>query len=869
MLDESSAVSVLNRNSFESIWNSTQSEARVNIGLDVVSPRLQKGYVNFRRAVVGLPTTDLGMAYYMPFDLLSVWSSKLQSNTWYNLTKFLNLTQTRLTLYDAGGRMVPLSQAWVYIYEASEELIIFVSKKGLGYIPNGLSTQLYLTAYTNPKIQNPVTAYSYVLSDNIYDRKKQLEDLNTKISNTVPNQITLIQNGFQVDPKGSITYSGGDCLELILDRNVMCVFSVYVDNNTTGYQSTLYPGYREIIHCPKDLNPQNYIVTHDAITLYVRDRATNRGVYFHRTNPVSVEQITHNDISMDRASIDAIKIAMDASDVEVYAIYRNPYDPNVLPYDVNLIRDLYLCPDADIPQHLRGAIDSSLTCWLATTLEASPFLTMMFSNTDDTSTSKLQQYEDGLGFFGVCDILGANIATGTFYKSEVVVSKPFALMNLDTIPFVYLNGRKVPQRSVGWATRNSGSMSIDVDQAYGNDGDRLTVALYTNVPLKPVRFTPTQDVPTITLASDEYDLYQEVNLDTPVTGFKTTATVGYKPIIVGGSLVHTETNTDGTITYAFAQITGAAYVFYPKTFMFGEDVHLDTLIDNKESLVFPITVEASDNTPIPLLSRPCVNVFLNGYSLIESLDYTFTPYVLADGTIVLSDLVLCNRRWLEATNFDNTLELFVHSDVELNADTGYAYSNVLPRTQRPSLWYSHIGTAIVDGVVVTDVDDAGMWLVGTNIRDGAPYRLSSTFINSLNDILDPKEEVESSAILDQIDTYLERQVPQPPAVLPIKQQHQLYSPYLTAIIKDIVDGVFQPVYYSNRVTFLKQFSAYDYLKERDPTLSDNGLVDKRFCAIGAAYAQYSVKTPLLITIIQTLISSMGIGSSGTIGDTLV
>lgn len=870
MLDKVSAVTALNAYSFNAIWNSTQSERRVNIALDVVSPRMQTSSITFRRAVVGLPTTGMGMVYYASFDLLSVRSGSLQTNTWYDLTKFLNLTQTKLSLYDSTGHLVPLSQVWFYIVEASNEFILFVPKRGLRNVPNGYSTAMFLTAYYNAKTDTRLQAWSYRLSTDATTRHTQVMNLQNDLASLDMSKVTLIQNGYEVDPNQPITYGADDCLDLIYDENIMASFVVDVDTNITGYQSALYNGYRELIHCPKTQNPNNWIVTHDAITMYVRDKNSNRGVYLHRVPDNSVEQVTHNDISIDRMFLNALMAGLGAESISVKVIYHEPYDPHVLPLDVSLIQDLYLCDDDTIVQHLRGAIDPiNLPFWKASSLESSTFLDMMFNNTADTSDTTFAKYTEGLGYFGVSSALGGNVYSGTYRGSEMVITKPFALRNTDALPLVFVNGRKVPQAKIAFGIMNSNQMAIDIDPALVSIGDAVNIVIYTDSVLKVTEFTPTVDAPFITVADQDFTLYERVAVE-DTAGFFTSTVVGYQPVTIDGDLIKFIANADGSYDLAFDRtLFQGTYVVIPNVSMYGVSFDLDDYIENMAPIILPLQTTSSVGVSMPLLRTDSVDVFVNGYALVKDVDYTLTPAISSSGATVFTDLVVTNRGYLDITKTGNIIEIFVHTDQTLSVDSGYVYNGILARTDRPSVWFPNIGTAFINGLLTTGLTDDGAWLVSPNTNNGALFTLKTQVPSPLKSILSDVDETSELVTIKAIDTYLGRNTPAPPAVMGISSQHQLYSPYVMAIITDICNGTLSAVYDANRETFMAQFSAYNYIKERDPTLLQSGAIDRKFCSVSAAFAQYPKTTVLATRIIQALIAAVGIETDATLGDTFV
>lgn len=868
-------VRYLNEYLFNTVWNSVSDEYRVNLTLYPLRDTLQSNIVSLRRTVVGLPTTDTTyMTYYFPFALLEG-SVTMAYNTWVNALDILNTGQTRLSLYDTNGRIIPASKIWILLPEGTDNAIVAIAKRGMTKcLADGINSTVYLTAFKDSNLTEKMTGYCYDLNGltgtNLTNTVTSITKLITSCLAENANGVFLYINGYEYDATNYPTLQSGDFVDVILDMNVFGQYTVTVDDNSTGYQSTLYNGYREILHCPKAINPTNIIFTHDSATLAVRNAETGQGVYLHRQSDVSVKQITHNDISVDRQVLNALTTGLGASTVTVNVRIRKSPAPRTLQPDACFIEDLYLLDDATIISMLQGSGDSTMTFWGADYIENSSYITLMYSNSDVLDPTRLATYVAALGYYQIAAVLSGNIYSGTYQDSVFVISKPLVMQGTTTVPMVYINGRKVPQASITYRDISTTKMEIYLDTGYpASQGDSVLIRLFNGGSGAYTRFSPLASGSSITMSRSDLVVYQEVAVETPAVGYKRQSSVTYVPVPQSSTTYQIFTNTDGTYAVTFMPaMFGNNYIIQPEIFMYFESYDIDTMLADVDTLVFPVYVGDNTGVDIPMLGQGSAEVYINGYQCVNGVDFIFNPLTSGNGT-ALTDVIVTNRNLLKPNMTGNLVEVFIHSDVELSLDVGYAVNNLLYRNDRPSIWYSQVSNITVEGVQKTDVSDNGMWLTSESaVANGALYQMSVIYPKQVVDLLSDYSGVSEQQRLLAIDTYMARNVPQDPAIIPVSKQHEVYSPWLTAIINDMVNGKFSAANDPNLQTFLLQFSAYDYLKDRDPTLSASNLIDRRFVAVSTSYANFAATTALNTIIIQKLIQNTLVTANSNLGDTL-
>ncbi len=867
-------ISYLDEYCFGTVWNSVHEESRVNLALSPLHDRLQTSSTQFRRVMMTLPVLGVSyMTYYFAYTLVQE-LIPLPINVWVNSQDVLNKSQLWISIYDANGRVIPMDRVWMIRPQYSTDVIVIVEKGAMiACASNGLSTALYLTIFKGVSAARPMQAWSFNPTNGT-TLKSQLQTIAQTLSsallqNTAGTILTV--NGYEYDPTQSPAIKTGDYVDILLDLNVVTVYSTVIDLVPGGYQSSLYNGVREIIHCPKLQNPNQQIWTHNSATLHVRDVASGRGVLLHRTSPVSVKQITHNDISVDRTVLNALIAGLGSSQVTVVTRQRAMAVPNILMDDAYYLADLYLCDDATIIQLLRGAGDATLGFWQASQLEQSSYIGLMFSDAYILDASRLSLFITALGYYNTGTVLCHNLYQTIYQGAVFAIEKPYIYQGAAVTALAYKNGRKLPQSGVNAYPISSRKLAIDLSESlYVRKGDAIEVCLLEGGSLNPIRFTPTLTSPSVTVSYLDLVVYCEVPQTTAQIGYKRQSLVAYTEIVVGSRTFAVYTNTDGSYEITFyPSLYGVTVLLQPGTFMHTTSTVIDTMIANDQPLVLPVSTLASDGTTVPVLSYGSSEVYVNGYHLVEDIDYALQP--LSDNAgVYLLDVIIANKNFLNLQKNGNTVDIFVYSGERVSTDLGYAVQNILPRQSRVTLWYSGLARSSVEGVLAFSLTDDGVYMVSpTAIKDGSVFELSVTYPRALLDVLSAYSPVADQQRLALIDTYLDRTVPAPPAVIPITQQHALYSPYILAIANDIVNHGFIAVNDPDDQAFLRQFSPYAYLQSRDPTLSQNNAVDRRFVSIAAAYSELPITSPANAIIIQRLISLILLTTNAALGDVLI
>ena len=861
-------VNYLNGYCFEEIWSAVGAQYRANFQLTSVETRLQSNVFIYNTAVVGLPTTGMYRVFY--FDqtaLRGSWNKK--DGVWYSTDYIANHTGLKLSVYDVNGHLMPMSQVWIMTPKIGNVFFIALDKNALvSCIPQGITTDIYMTVFKTAQLgQTPWQIYSVLVNNPI-----QVEGIIFE-ANKYTGTTVVINGSTYTDLTLLPGIANGQYVDVIADPTILTTYVVSVDETNNGYQSTLYSGHREILHCPKAQNPNNLILTHDNATLFVRDATSKVGVYFHRCDPDSVHQITHNDISASRNTINGFKAALNSSTVEVVVQVRGLINTRTLIEEADWINELYFSDDAQIIQLLRGELGDNLTFWEAATLEQSQYIQLMFNVGDSLSTVVLQDYIDALGYYEVCAILSRCIYSGTFTPRDLIFKRSFIQSNKDITPLVYVNGVKQLQTNINVSYFDSTKVGVSLSNEE---------VLPVNVPciirtldagsLIPILFMPTASNPSITLPLGYSSVvYQQNAVDTQ-TGYKRSSDTAYTVVPLSGTTYQVfENNGQNEINFNTGCF-GKTFVFLPQSFMWYQSHTIDTLLSTGAPLIFPLTTTDENGNVYPLLNYSNVEVYINGYYLVQDVDFTVATVrdPNSDG-LMMTDLLVSCASYLELQKTGNTLEIYVSTDYALSRDEGYTNNNILARENTISFWFPQIGSAFIEGQPTIGLEDYAVYMQSSKpVGNGSLFSLKPTLPSIIQEALEAYSPVNDEETIEAINTFYDRTVPPLPPLVVVEVEHRLYSPFLSAVMQDMVNGVITPVMDPNEESFLAQFSAYDYLKNNDPTCSDaNPAVNRNYLSIAACYTQPPSMSITDTQIIQKLISLTLITKPVVIQETLV
>ena len=859
----------LNSTYFDGVWNTPQDHGRANVALMPVSTYLQTGAVAIDLSVVGLPTTD---AVYVVYKApISFFSRYIQFTEFAWMSDADVFTQFGITLFCHGttGRKIPYGETAFYFDSLKNIVIIAINRIYATKCIGQTYPALYISLYKDTSRATPIVAQTLtVTTTNAASVTSAISYAHT----TFPYGTSIYVNGWLYDPSYVPSLNAGDIVEIISDPDIVGYCDLYIDDNQTGYFSTRFGEYREVLHIPKLLNPNNYVITHDTLDLGVFDSTTHKGVYGHRIDPHTIESVTHNDFSMSRSVLTAHQNDLGAQGVYVRIWVRFATSPKKLTDEAHHISDLYSLTDTEIKLQLAGLSTHQINEWKAAALEQSTYLPLLYQFNGFSSSNILQQYVQAMGYFSVASTLSQAMHHTVYNGALLTITKPRRLVGYDCDGVVYINGRKAPLSSYRITNASAWTITLGFTAtSYIPIGARVSVYVTEAGGFTPVSFSPTAEVPSITVPGDDYGLVKVVSYSTPQSVWGTPLSLGYEQIAVSTADYHVVVNTDGSATYTVMPMhygqTMYLVPFYGLTTL---SYPIDTFLSTSSPVIIPLTMQDTTGVTLPLLGYGTLDVYINGYKLIEDIDYTCEPLYGQFSDILQTLLVVSNQDYINLVTPGNTLEVVIMGDQVVSHDAGYVISNQMHRNLPPMVWSESAGRAFAHGMLV-DVNESGNTATCTTTQsDGVPYSIDWLIPYSVTKLLTQQSPSSDISLRTRIDRALDLVAPTYPTTVMISHLYALYSPYLARIITDVATGVLTIVDEPKDDAFLNQFSHYAVLYSRDPVIGGaNSLIDRRFVSLAAHYVNLVAHDATQMIQVQRLINLLLIYPSPVINEVLV
>ncbi len=598
------------------------------------------------------------------------------------------------------------------------------------------------------------------------------------------------------------------------------------------FLSTLDKNYRKYIL----LSPTNYGVIDffDDLDVYIvkKTATTYKGVLVTRFKSTTVRQITHNCYSIDATVVRTIidshpTLFADLDDVHFMLIARDSGNAPGLNHQANRIEELYRLDRAGILEAMSG-VNSLVPEWRADALEASDYCKVMRSTVKEITETLV---ETAYGYNAA-----AAVGEPMFHYTENVSGQyqlnvpPTFLLTDSTNStnrsyFVYdQNGLLIDYyQQDNTASRivldQSKGIPARVETIHGQLSESLDGCYYDNI------------VESVDLTYWGYRCYTcSLNNGTPneiwvdVTGdlfyeFEAVGPNGLPRIVWNQSVL------DSYGLYPCVKIGKYTHVF-TKTFDSSkwQGVLYATVLSN-------VVFQGESQTKAQRLEPGSVDVWVDGYNLIEGLDYIIkwpNIYICRRMANPLdytqSTITVRTRGWCEPDTGKHRppREVGWVSDNKLSLNGTYD-----PRRDRNI-------RLVVDGQLTgTDAvvwsEDAGTTEFVSAAVDGRAYAVTDvyTVVEPWTGQTTVEYRAASYAVDNRVSAYLTPRLAEPTEVLPTVngQRWGLYSPFLSAILfamtanEWLKNGELSVQWDNNNVA--EWIAPYKYLLDYDPCLLDH------------------------------------------------
>ena len=848
----------LNATYFQQLWNAPRENARANVRLEKVATRVKTGVVPIGQSVVGLPTTDTVYAVYQTGYRVFGQYINLPDNVWVLAKDYLSSANMSILLYGISGRTAPVDLTYIRYMSERDKVLVAVPVKHTKQCIGELYPTMYLTVFRDLTRATPSQSRYYV-AGSLLTGSTPTATIVADIANAYaqyPDGTYVTVNGWVYHPAHAPTIVVGDIVEINIDPDIIAAIDITVDDNHTGYYSSVYEEYRELIHIPKSVNPQNVLINTDNLTAIVYDPATNKGVLGHRVATHAVEPVTHNDFSMSRTAITGFTQSLSAVTVKVRLLVRFPVDRNYLNEDVNHLKDLYSLPDAEILNQLLGLSTKQIAEWKASALEASPFLTLLAKDDRKSLTQAIPAFTAAMGYYDVGSVVGQQIRYYTYKNSRVKIVKPKRLFGYRCQAIVYANGIKIPESRYTITDYDSQSFLLGFSLGSGvGAGDRICVYILEEGYRTAQGVQPVTATPSFEFDSDDYAIFEKVAYTDPKPVWGGTASYGYRRMPKGDADYVVTSTADGGSLFTFRmKHFGKSFYCIPQYGLNTATYDLTDRILHKNPIVIPLTTIDNLGATIPILGYATIEVYLNGKRLILDLDCVVKPVLDDDGFILQNLLTITNCDYLNLEGGENRVEVCVHGDTVVSQDTGYVIENKLFREELPMIYSKSSSRVYVRGVLQENVSESGnVATIQGEYDNGAPFLMEHYLAYGAEKLMRSVSPNQDINLRSRIEHVLGITPPVFPDTIMISHLHALYSVFLAKIVTDVGEGSLVIKDEPSDAGFLRQFKDYVLLLDRDPVVgSATSLVDRRFTTLAAHYANFGVSDPVQMERVQRL-----------------
>lgn len=738
-------------------------------------------------------------------------NDSLPFNEWINFHDTIKQGKTVIDMYTVNGMIVPRFICY-YMFTQDKNLI-------LAFKDNNLKTfscnndQFFLRIYDNSWLESvEATQQDYTLScygkyiqntTDIIDITNAYKEAIKSKGHTLP-----YKNGYLIDKIDPSTIAIEDYVEFIQDGSIK-IIKTFDESVLLSFDSVLDDIKKYLIHYP--LEEDNMINYQDDVDVYIRtidSLGKSVGLFYNKNNPNAIRMVTHRDYSLSVSYIRAyMQILTDLFPVNktnrpfwVDIYIRKSGLTRPLVFESNYLHYLYKLEDNDIQRALLG-IDSNVPFWNAAELENSSFCKIMRSHSNKITHDLAI---DAFGYNAGSILLGDTPKKPYDHQGNKVIDLPVDLRTLSTAYEYDTDGKLIDSYPISimdkYVVKNSNCSLVEV---LGGSSNIQTGDIYANDTL-PIDTSREYRVYLGYMVGDE--LIENPWKDITDSNLYT---IENNVISWGGSA------TDGHVIMVRYLDSFLDYSFTVN--------HSDGL------LLFPIKNQIKINQQLKLetLMVPFgeLDVFLNGYSLIENIDYFINyPYIS-----------ICNKKFLnEGDETGQVIRIrfrgFCTKDLQryIAKDIGFVIDGVLSDNNIFDIRDDKVLRLVSGGKVISKSDlkfsEDTPAIYVNDPSNGLPYSIRDILVNTkkvLNvqtypykEIAEAKDKIVSDYMtLKHVKPFKEN-------INVIQELYQLVSPFISKIIYSLINGSIPEDNINGQkldnMTVIEICKPYEYLLVMDP-----------------------------------------------------
>lgn len=754
------------------------------------------------------------------------------SKTWISMMDICNTKHTTINIYNRNGISIPLHSVY-YNYTISGDLVIAI-KENTSIPIDWVAEQLYIRIYTN----------AYFLSNTVVPLKPNVFGgtlttaldvtifVNTCATYTGIGKLFIYVNGYLVDSATMFNIYPGDTAEAVWDASVLKTVDISVDTLTT-FNSLLDNKSKYLLHYPNDgVNAIEYWDDNDIYIVNKLNPQRPLGVFYHNNAIDATRMVTHRDYSIVVAYVqDHINVLSAGANViipnnqlSVRLIIRRPATVKPLSFNSSLINELYKLKDADIVRTMTGNVLGPVI-WSASALESSGYTAMMRSSYQDYikgiySASDVY-VKQAYSHNNVAVLMANTPQLPAIVNTILTVNVPSGLQSYSTVYEYDANGLYLGNYPIVAAAIyhpfNPTCAMVEILKGVGgiHNGWILSNPTLVNVVKTDIKLLqPTRDLLVYVRPIN--------NLGTPTGAWVIQNRID--PLLVSNNMLLLSNMPMPSLTEYLIRVD-SKFLCYDTIINIINGVYSFTL--EEQITLNGVNTLMSLQNPLLML-----DIFLNGHSLIEGVDYVL------NGTLV----TILNIKWLltNGTGPQNIHVRYLGLDQNIDyanvaggtVDKGWVAYNMLSNNNRYDFTEGIVQRVVVDGKVVSKsaivFSDNHVGVGVPNVLNGTPYSVTDLpistayFLNNVgtSDLL--INEYKSERVMyKNVANYMNSLLPQFPrtGLSAIPNKYSLYSPFISSLINALVTSVISinslmPNLTDNEIVAICQ--PYEYLLVSDP-----------------------------------------------------
>jgi len=771
---------VLRRFVVENIWCTPDQDYQSIYKPQKITPK--NGvfkHVRTLRDQYRLPTDDQYHVFQIgqvPPKLLGIDAHTPQQ--WHSLAELMNANDLIIDAYTLDGQQFP--RFATYLMRTTNRNVLVAVPRLSGLLDLN-EHDLYLRFYSNAyfasdRFEDAIgvrTEGRWVHT--VQDRNAFQAQFNAFKDRTV-GHTNCVVNGTLIKVPSDKTIPLGAWAEFVYDASVAEVIRVPVSDLRT-FDSVLDGVRKHLLHLPKSLGMGIVFKDDLDIQLFKVDTASlQKGTYYHQNRLDSVRMLTHQDyalpVSVTEQYATQLPFWDNVEEVVVEVHVRHSGYARPLTYEHQRLHELYKLSDTQIVDAMLGST-SAVVEWRAEHLENAAYPKIMRAGTTSLDPTLIR---DALGYNAIGRITNLNPVPVETYLSEQVAPRP----PLSQGPCL--------------------ALEYDANRWFlgGHPLSTSGVHHYVQNPAcEWVEFYPGIPGPMAQCFLDE-DTVEVTNAETVRL---------YKCPVLAGEFTYEWVEANEGVDYTVETVDAQTrrYTWTVDATQWGRMALKDTTLvyyeqqypAARQTVKFTLGmgvrtagVWAFDTAKIPL---DFLQLTLNGYSLVEGVDYT----------LQWPEVVIHNKQALDPTRtLQDVSVLMMGIPEDINhytprKDTGFVQHGRLSRDQRFQVREDRPNRIISDGRLLLESEVLFAEGDGVNtgtLINGRPYSVRTPPVPVGINTFDKDRVVfrdEARDLDDRLSAWLSTALPEPtidgPNLIPSK--HVLVSPLLAAVLYDMQQGV--------------------------------------------------------------------------------